>query len=68
VVQFVSAIGYVLVGALSDLFGNNLRLALLATAPAFCIGGAMILIAGRTYIADVAMVVAEARRRPAGDR
>ncbi|MCU1460901.1 MAG: transporter [Acidimicrobiales bacterium] len=68
VVQFVSAIGYVLVGALSDLFGNNLRLALLATAPAFCLGGAMILVAGRTYIADVAMVVAEARRRPAGDR
>ena len=51
-------------GALSDLFGDNLRLALLATAPAFSIGGAMILIAGRTYLADVAMVVAEARHRP----
>ena len=64
IVQFVSAIGYVLVGALSDLFGDNLRLALMVAAPTFSLGGAMILVAGRTYVADVAMVVAEARRRP----
>jgi MFS family permease len=66
IVQFVSAIGYVLVGVLSDAFGNNLRLALLATAPAFSLGGVLILLAGRTYVADVAMVVAEARSLPSG--
>lgn len=65
-VQFISAIGYVLVGVLSDAFGHNLRLALLAAAPTFSLGGMFILLAGRTYVADVAMVVAEARSLPSG--
>jgi hypothetical protein len=61
-VQFVSALGYVFVGGLSTLFGENLRLALLCVSPCFIVGGLVILAARRTYVSDVALVVAEARR------
>lgn len=61
IVMLVNAIGYLLVGGLSDVLGN-LRLALLATSPWFAVGGLMILVTRRTYVEDVAMVVAEARR------
>jgi MFS family permease len=62
VVMLVNALGYLIVGGLSTLFGDNLRLALLCTSPFFAAGGLLVLAAQRTYVADVAMVVAEARR------
>jgi MFS family permease len=61
VIMFSSALGYVLVGGLSTLFDDNLRLAMLCASPVYAIGGVIILLARRTYVADVALVVAEAR-------
>jgi hypothetical protein len=62
ILQLVNALGYLIVGGLSDLLGN-LWVALLLTTPACAIGGLMVLIlASRTYVADVAMVVADAER------
>jgi len=63
IVQFVSALGYVVVGGLSSLFGENLRLALLCVSPMYVAGAAFVIVARRTYVADVAMVVAEARKQ-----
>lgn len=62
IIGFVSALGYVLVGGLSTLLDNNLRLALLCASPVYAIGGLLMLTARRTYVADVALVVAEARQ------
>ena len=63
IVQLVSALGYVVVGGLSSLFGENLRLALLCVSPMYVVGAAFVIVARRTYVADVAMVVAEARKQ-----
>ncbi|MCU1463646.1 MAG: transporter [Acidimicrobiales bacterium] len=61
IVQFVSALGYPIVGGLSTLFGENLRLAFLCVSPVYVLGGLLVLAARKTYVADVALVVAEAR-------
>jgi hypothetical protein len=62
ILGFVSALGYVIVGGLSSLFDNNLRLALLCASPIYAIGGILLLTARRTYVSDVALVVAEAKQ------
>lgn len=62
ILGFVSALGYVIVGGLSSLFDNNLRLALLCASPIYAIGGVLLLTARRTYVADMALVVAEAKQ------
>jgi hypothetical protein len=61
VLQATGALGAVIVGGLSTLFGENLRLALLCVSPFYVIGGLLVLSARRTYVEDVAVVVAEAR-------
>ncbi len=60
VLQASGALGALLIGGLSTLFGENLRLALLCVSPFYLIGGAIALSARRTYVEDVALVVAEA--------
>jgi MFS family permease len=55
------ALGSLVVGGLSTLFGENLRLALLCTSPCYLIGAVIILAARTTYVEDVALVVAEAK-------
>lgn len=60
------ALGSLLVGGLSTLFDENLRLALWCMSPCYVIGAAIILMARRTYVEDVALVVAEARARDTG--
>jgi MFS family permease len=55
------ALGALLVGGLSTLFGENLRLALLCLSPAYLAGAAVVMTARRTYVEDVALVVAEAK-------
>jgi sugar phosphate permease len=62
VLMACGAVGALLAGGLSTLFGN-LRLALLAVSPFYVIGAALVLMACRTYVSDVAVVVAEARGR-----
>jgi len=62
VLQACGAIGAVLVGFLSTMFGENLRLALLCVSPFYLLGAALVFAARRTYVADVALVVAEARK------
>jgi len=66
VLQAVGSIGSLLVGVLSTLFGENLRLALLCVSPFYVVGGLLVLAAGRTYVADLELVVAEAKERLAG--
>jgi hypothetical protein len=61
ILQATGAIGSLLVGGLSTLFGENLRLALLCVSPFYVAGGIVALMARRTYVEDVALVVAEAR-------
>jgi MFS family permease len=63
VLQATGAFGAVLVGGLSTLFGENLRLALLCVSPFYVIGGMLVLSASQTYVQDVALVVAEAKGR-----
>jgi MFS family permease len=60
VVMATGALGALITGGLSTLFGN-LRLALLTVSPFYVVGAVLVLLACRTYIADVAVVVAEAR-------
>jgi MFS family permease len=55
------ALGALIVGGLSTLFGENLRLALLCATPCYLIGAVIVLAARKTYVEDVALVVAEAR-------
>lgn len=55
------ALGALLTGGLSTLFGENLRLALLVMSPCYLVGAVIILAARGTYVQDVAFVVAEAR-------
>lgn len=64
--QAAGATGALLVGGLSTLFGENLRLALLCVSPFYAIGGVLVLAARRTYVEDQAIVVAEARGHRAG--
>jgi MFS family permease len=60
VLQASGALGALLIGGLSTLFGENLRLALLCVTPFYLIGAVIVLSARRTYVEDVALVVAEA--------
>jgi MFS family permease len=60
VLQATGALGSVIVGVLSTLLGN-LRLALLCVSPFYFVGAVFVLAASPTYIADVALVVAEAK-------
>ena len=62
VLMACGAVGSLLAGGLSTLFGN-LRLALLAVSPFYVLGAVLVLAACRTYVSDVAVVVAEARGR-----
>ena len=61
IVRAVSALSPLLVGILSDTFALNVALAILA--PLYGIGGLVMLLAARTYPADLAFVVADAERR-----
>jgi len=63
VLQASGALGPLLIGILSTLFGENLRLALLCASPFYLIGGVVVFGAHRTYVEDVAMVVADATVR-----
>jgi MFS family permease len=63
VLQATTPRGAVVVGGLSTLFGENLRLALLCVSPLYIVGGLVVLAARRTYVEDVAAVVADARVR-----
>jgi MFS family permease len=60
VLQATGFIGPLLVGGLSTLFGENLRLALLCVSPFYIAGAFVVLAARRTYVEDLALVVAEA--------
>ena len=61
------ALGTLLVGVISSLLGENLRLALLCVSPFYVVGAVFVFAARTTYLEDVALVVAEARtHRPAG--
>jgi predicted MFS family arabinose efflux permease len=60
VVMAVSLLGSPLVGGLSDVFHDDLRLALLSITPLYVVGALLIALCLRTYGDDVAMVVAEA--------
>ncbi len=62
VLMACGAVGSLLTGGLSTLFGN-LRLALLAVSPFYLLGAALVMMAYRTYVSDVAVTVAEARGR-----
>jgi MFS family permease len=61
VVRALSNVGPVLVGGLSSVMG--LRLALVSITPIYAVGGVIMLFAARSYPADIAFVVAEAKRR-----
>jgi MFS family permease len=61
VLQAAGATGALIVGGLSTLFGENLRLALLCVSPFYVIGGVLVLAARHTFVEDQALVVAEAK-------
>jgi MFS family permease len=63
VLQASGALGALIVGVLSTVIGN-LRLALLCVSPFFLLGAALVTSARRTYVEDLAIVVAEARGEP----
>lgn len=56
-VQFVSAVGTPVVGLISTLLGDNLRIALLLVSPIYAVGGMLVLIGRGTYLADLDAVV-----------
>jgi MFS family permease len=65
VVRALSALGPLLVGALSQRLGDDadsLRRALVAITPVYAVGGLLMLRAARHYPSDLAYVVAESRR------
>jgi hypothetical protein len=66
ILQASGAFGPLLVGILSTLFGENLRLALLCMSPFYVVGAVVVLAARSTYVEDVALVVAEAKGREGG--
>ena len=67
VLQAVGALGPLLVGGLSTLFGENLRLALLCVSPFYLLGAGLVLAGGTTFVADVAEVVGDAAAAPRDD-
>jgi hypothetical protein len=56
----VSLLGSPIVGGLSTLFNDNLRVALLCITPLYIVGALLIAMCFGTYGDDLAMVVAEA--------
>jgi MFS family permease len=69
-VRSIGQAGAPLIGLLSDLFINRgmseadgLRIAIVAFIPLYAVGGVVMLLAARTYPADLAFVVSESRRR-----
>jgi len=60
VVMAVAFLGAPIVGGLSTLFHDDLRLALLCTTPLYVVGALLIALCFRSYGDDLAMVVAEA--------
>jgi len=60
VVRSVAGIAPLVIGALKGPFG--LQTALVAVTPIYAVGGLIMLLAARTYPADLAFVAAEARR------
>lgn len=60
VVMAVSLLGSPIVGGLSTLFNDNLRVALLCITPLYIVGALLIAMCFGTYGDDLAMVVAEA--------
>jgi MFS family permease len=65
VLQATGALGPLMVGVLSTAFGENLRLALLCVSPFYLAGAVVVYAARRTFVEDVAVVVAEAKARRA---
>ena len=66
VVRALSALAPLIVGALSD--ATDLPTALAMVTPLYAIGGLVMLLAARSYPADLAFVAAEARRTMAHSR
>jgi MFS family permease len=74
IVRSLSSVGALVVGALSSTLiatagmsrADGLRWAIVALTPVYAVGGIVMLLAARSYPADVAFVAAEARRREAG--
>lgn len=64
VVRALSALAPLIVGALSD--ATDLPTALALITPLYAVGGLVMLLAARTYPADLAFVAAEARRTMSG--
>lgn len=60
VVRSISGLAPALIGVLSE--ATDLRVALIIVSPLYAIGGAMMLLAARTYPSDLAFVVAESHR------
>jgi predicted MFS family arabinose efflux permease len=57
VIMYVNAIGAPIVGGISTLLGDNLRIAMLCVSPACLVGAGLFLRARHTYLADLAGVV-----------
>jgi predicted MFS family arabinose efflux permease len=66
VVRALSALAPLIVGALSDI--TDLPTALALVTPLYAVGGLVMLLAARTYPADLAFVAADARRTMEGSR
>jgi MFS family permease len=64
VVRALSALSPFLVGILSD--ATDLQTALASITPLYAVGGLLMLLAAKTYPADLAFVAAEARRTLSG--
>ena len=62
VVRALSALAPVLVGTISDALDGDLRTALAVFVPLYAVGGLVMLLAARTYPADLAFAAAEAER------
>ena len=62
IVRALSALAPLLVGLVSDLLDDNLRIALVVFTPMYAVGGFVMLLAARTYPADLAFAASEAHR------
>jgi MFS family permease len=62
IVRALSALAPLLVGVVSDALDDNLRIALVSFTPVYAVGGLVMLLAARTYPADLAFAAAEAER------
>jgi predicted MFS family arabinose efflux permease len=60
VIMYINAIGAPIVGGISTLLGDNLRVAMLCISPACLVGAGLFLMARHTYLNDLAGVVSGA--------